>query len=139
MKYKFICYNNKIFIYQCYKLKFDIISFFLALIFRNDVFDEITSSIQLWKQRVSNDYTVFQLRMKSSKFYLSILRMITNHENLFNRMSNDLIFWYYFQRIVRNANYYDIFIFHALWHVFANAIDNEYFLIHFLFSIFICN
>jgi hypothetical protein len=96
------------------------------LAFRDDVFDEITSPAQLWEQRVPNGYAVLQLRMKPSKLHLPVLRTVTGHGGLSDRMMNDSTFRYYFQRIVRNAGYYGTLTIHALRRALANAVDSEY-------------
>ncbi len=75
--------------------------------------------------------------MKRSKLDLSMLRMITRNEEIFDRILNNSTFRYYFQRIVIKADYYDIFIIHVLRHVLANVVDNKFFF--FICSSFLCS
>lgn len=104
-------------------------SFLLALAFRDDVFDGITSPAQLWRQRVPEGDALLELRMKRSKLELPVLRTITRHGGLSNRMLDDSTFRYYFQRIVSNAGYYGTLTIHALRRALANAVDSE--ILHF--------
>jgi hypothetical protein len=132
--FDWIHHKSEIFIYTHKKIKFDVVFFLLVFIFKNDVFDEINSSIQLWRQRVSENDVVFELRMKRSKFWLSMLKIITRIDELSDRMLNDSTFRYYFQRIVFNAEYYDTLTIHVLRRIFANVVDNEIF--HLFFSFY---
>jgi hypothetical protein len=102
-------HNSEISIYTHKKIKFDVVFFLLALVIKNDVFDEIISSTQLWRQRVFESDTLLELRMKRSKLDLSMLRTITRSEEISDRILDDLTFHYYFQRIVINADYYDTY------------------------------
>lgn len=113
-------------------LKFDVAAFLLALAFRDDVFDDIASSAQPWEQRVPEGDSLLHLQMKSQKLDLSMLRNVTRHEDLSNRMLDDFTFRYYFRRVVNNAGYYENLIIHALRRAVANAVDSEIFSLFYL-------
>lgn len=71
--------------------------------------------------------------MKRSKLELPVLRIITRYGGLSDRMLDDSIFRYYFQRIVSNAGYYGTLTIHALRRALANAVDSKIFP-HLLYS-----
>jgi hypothetical protein len=75
---------------------------------------------------------LLELRKDPSKLDLSVLRTVTRHENLSDRMLDESIFRYYFEQMTRNAGYYGVLIIHALRRAFANVIDSK-----FLFSVFL--
>lgn len=113
-------------------LKFDVAAFLLALAFRDDVFDGIASPAQLWEQRVPEGDSLLQLQMKPQKLELPVLRNVTRHGGLSNRMLDDSTFRYFFKRVVNNAGYYGNLTIHALRRAVANAVDSETFSLFYL-------
>ena len=66
-----------------------------------------------------------ELQMHCSKLDLPVLRTVTRHGGISDRMLDDSTFRYYFQRIVLNAGYYGEFTIHALRRAVANGVDSK--------------
>jgi hypothetical protein len=66
-----------------------------------------------------------ELRIYSSKLDLPVLRTVTKHGGLFDRMLDDSAFRYYFQCVVLNAGYYGNLTVHALRRDVANEVDSK--------------
>jgi hypothetical protein len=68
-----------------------------------------------------------ELRIHPLKLDLLVLKTVIRHGGLSDKILNDLIFRYYFQRIVLNAGYYGTLIIHVLRRVIANKVNNKVF------------
>jgi hypothetical protein len=66
-----------------------------------------------------------KLRMYPSKLHLSVLRIITRHSSLSDKILGDSTFWYYFQQIVCNAGYWRELTVHSLHCAVANVVDGK--------------
>ena len=106
-------------------MRFDITAFLLPLAFRDDVFIGISSPADLWDFRVPEGEPFLELRIQPSKLELPVLRIVTRHGGLSDRMLDDSTFKYYFQRIVLNAGYYGELTIHALRRIIANGVDSK--------------
>ena len=95
-------------------LRFDITAFLLLLVFRDDVLIGIRSPADLWDFRVPEGEPLLELRKHPSKLDLPVLRTVTRHGGLSDRMLDDSTFRYFFQRMVQNDGYYGELTIHAL-------------------------
>jgi hypothetical protein len=68
---------------------------------------------------------LLELRMHPSKLDLPVLRTVTRHGGLSDRMLDDSTFRYYTQRVVRNAGYWGELTIHAIRHAVANVVDRK--------------
>src|SRR5271169_3850586 len=100
-------------------------AFLLALAFRDAVFVGISSPADLWDFRVPEGEPQLELRIHPSKLDLPVLRTVTRHGGLSDRMLDDSTFRYYFQRTVLNAGYYGEFTIYTLRRAVANEVDSE--------------
>jgi hypothetical protein len=66
-----------------------------------------------------------ELRKHPSKLDLPVLRTVTRHGGLSDRMLDDSTFRYYFQRTVLTAGYYGELTIHAFRRAVANAVDSK--------------
>jgi hypothetical protein len=66
-----------------------------------------------------------ELRIYPLKLDLLVLKTVTRHEGLSDKMLNDLTFRYYFQRIVLNAGYYGELTIYVLRRIVANKVDSK--------------
>ena len=89
------------------------------------MFIGISSPADLWDFRVPEGEPQLELRIHPSKLDLPVLRTVTRHGGLSDRMLDDSTFRYYFQRIVLNAGYYGELTIHALRRAVANEVDSE--------------
>jgi hypothetical protein len=89
------------------------------------VFIRISSPADLWDFRVPEGDPQLELRIHPSKLDLPVLRIVTRHGGLSDRMLDDSIFRYYFQRIVLNDGYYGKVTIHALRRAMANEVDSK--------------
>lgn len=68
---------------------------------------------------------LLELRMHPSKLDLPVLRTVTRHGGLSDRMLNDSTFRYYTQRVIRNAGYWGELTTHAIRRAVVNAVDGK--------------
>jgi len=96
----------------------------MPLVFRDAVF------IDDWDQLAGRavgvphggERAVLELRKYSLKLDLLVLRIVTRYGGLSDKMSDDSIFRYCFQRIVLNARFYGELIIRALRRAVANRV-----------------
>jgi hypothetical protein len=113
-------------VYEHPLLKFDFTGFLLQMAFRDGILPGFDTPAQLWERRVPEGEPLLELRKDSSKLDLPVLRIVTRHGGLSDRMLDESTFRYYFRQIVRNAGYYGVFIIHALRRALANVIDSKF-------------
>lgn len=68
---------------------------------------------------------LLELRMHPSKLDLPVLRTVTRHGGLSDRMLDDSAFRYCTQRVVRNAGYWGELTIHAIRRAVANVGDGK--------------
>jgi hypothetical protein len=89
------------------------------------VFIGINSPAELFDFCVPEGEPLLELRIHPSKLDLPVLRTVTRHGSLSDRMLDDSTFRYYFQRIVLSAGYYGDLTIHALRRAVANEVDSK--------------
>jgi hypothetical protein len=89
------------------------------------VFIGISSPADLWDFCVPGGEPLLELRMHPSKLHLPVLRTVTRHGGISDRMLDDSTFRYYFKRVGLNAGYYGEFTIHGLRRAVANEVDSK--------------
>jgi hypothetical protein len=69
---------------------------------------------------------MMEFRRDPSKLDLPVLRTVTRHGGLYDRMLDESTFRYYFWQMARNARYYGVFIIYALRRAFADAVNSKF-------------
>ena len=113
-------------VYEHPLLKFDCTGFLLQMAFRDGILTGFDTPAQLWEQRVPEGEPLLELRKHPSKLDLPVLRTVTRHGGLSDRMLDESTFRYYFQQMIRNAGYYGVLTVHALRRALANAVDSQF-------------
>ena len=112
-------------VYEHPLLKFDSTCFLLQMAFRDGMFPGIATPAQLWEQRVPEGEPLLELRKDPSKLGLPVLRTVTRHGGLSDKMLDESTFRYYFQQMTCNAGYYGVLTIHALRRALANVVDSK--------------
>ena len=113
-------------VYEHPLLKYDSTGFLLQMVFRDSIFLGIDTPAQLWEQRVPEGEPLLELRKDPLKLDLPVLRTVTRHGGLSDRMLDESTFRYYFQQMTRNAGYYGVLTIHALQRALANVVDSRF-------------
>lgn len=113
-------------VYEHPLLKFDLTGFLLQMVFRDGMLLGIDTPAQLWEQCVPEGEGMLELRKDPSKLDLPVLRTVTRHGGLSDRMLDESTFRYHFQQMIRNAGYYGVLTIHALRRALANVVDSKF-------------